>query len=58
MWRWSAVIFIFLAMIIAYYTIPHYVTGTSQFELIVTDFKSYLLGSVILGVAAVILLRD
>lgn len=58
MWRFAGVIVALLAMIIAYNTIPHYVTGTSAFEIIVTDFRTYLVGAVVITIMLVMLLRE
>jgi hypothetical protein len=58
MWRFSAIIMLFIAMMVAYYSIPHYVTGTSAFELILTNFGTYMITFIIISVAIVILMRD
>lgn len=58
MWRFGGVIIVLFAMVIAYFTIPHYITGSSQFEVIVTDFRTYLLGFVIFGIMTVFLVRE
>jgi len=58
MWRWALVIVALFAMVIAYNTIPHYVTGTTQIELIVTDFRTYMVGAVILAIMIVALVRE
>jgi hypothetical protein len=58
MWRFAGVIVALFAMVIAYNAIPHYVTGTSSFELIVTDFRTYLVGFVVMAIMIVLLLRE
>lgn len=58
MWRWALVIVALFAMVIAYNTIPHYVTGTTGIELIVTDFRTYLIGFIILAIMVVALVRE
>jgi len=58
MWRWALIIVALLAMVIAYNTIPHYVVGTTAIEGIITDFRTYIVGAIILVIMIVALLRE